>query len=217
MVRVHDVRLPATGGSYAVQVGTDLTGTLVDRLRTTDAWRRVAIVADETVASLHGGRLREALRATGRPVELVTFAAGEASKTRQTKEQLEDRLFGAGLGRDSVLVALGGGVTIDLAGFVAATYMRGLPFVAIPTSVLAMLDSSIGGKTGVDVPAGKNLVGAFHRPDLVLCDLLYLDTLPDVDLRHGMAEAIKHALIRSAPHLQDLETSADAVLARNRP
>ncbi len=129
--------------------------------------------------------------------KLLTIPAGEASKTRATWAQLTDDLLASGFGRDSAIIALGGGVVGDIAGFVAATYMRGVPFVQMPTSLLAMIDAAIGGKTGVDTPAGKNLVGAFHHPALVIVDPSALSTLPLTHVRNGLAEAIKHGVIAS--------------------
>jgi 3-dehydroquinate synthase len=145
---------------------------------------------------------------------VFTFPAGEASKTRATWADLTDRILAAGLGRDSGIVALGGGVTGDLAGFVAATYMRGIPVLQVPTSLLAMVDASIGGKTGVDVPAGKNLVGAFHQPAAVLIDPAALSTLPAREWRQGLAEVVKHALIADRSHFEQLERDREELAAR---
>jgi 3-dehydroquinate synthase len=130
--------------------------------------------------------------------------AGEAHKTRATWAELTDGLLAAGCGRDTVIVAVGGGVVGDVAGFVAATYLRGVPVVQVPTSLLAMIDAAIGGKTAVDVPAGKNLVGAFHPPALIAIDPPLLATLPARELRAGLAEAIKHGAIRDAAYLDAL-------------
>lgn len=205
--------LPARG--YPVVVGQGLLDPLGDFLEGQAGYHRLALVADDTVARLHAPPLASALEKRGHRVDLFSFPAGEAAKTRATKERLEDRLLAAGLGRDSLILALGGGVSLDLAGFLASTFMRGVPFVALPTSVLAVVDSSIGGKTGVDTPAGKNMIGAFHPPRAVFADLAYLNTLPVAEIRHGMAEAIKHGLIASAPHLEELEAHAGKILGRD--
>ncbi|MBA2668759.1 MAG: 3-dehydroquinate synthase, partial [Gemmatimonadetes bacterium] len=133
-------------------------------------------------------------------------------KTRAEWIRLSDEMLSARLGRDTVVLALGGGVTGDLAGFVAATYMRGLPLVQIPTSLLAMVDSSVGGKTGVDTEAGKNLIGAFHPPVLVAADIDLLSTLPAEHLRAGLAEAVKHGAITDAGYLAEVESAASALL-----
>jgi len=164
---------------------------------------RVALIADDTVAALHGERVRGAIGADA----LLTFPAGEASKTRTTWGALTDQLLARGYGRDTVLVALGGGVTGDLAGFVAATYLRGVPFVQVPTSLLAMIDAAIGGKCGVDTTAGKNLVGAIYHPGIVWIDPTFLDTLPLGPRREGLAEAIKHGVIADGAYLDWLETT----------
>ncbi|MEY4608300.1 MAG: hypothetical protein RL625_517 [Gemmatimonadota bacterium] len=159
---------------------------------------RVVLIADTTVAALHGERVRAALGAEA----LLTFPAGEATKTRATWAELTDQLLARGCGRDTVLVALGGGVTGDLAGFVAATYLRGVPFVQCPTSLLAMIDAAIGGKCGVDTAAGKNLVGALYHPGIVWIDPTFLDTLPLAQRREGLAEAIKHGVIADGAYLE---------------
>jgi 3-dehydroquinate synthase len=165
---------------------------------------RYALISDSHVAKLHGEPLAAALRGAGLPAELFTFPAGEWNKTRETWTALCDRLLAAQVGRDGAVIAVGGGVTGDVAGFVAATYHRGIPWVQVPTTLLAMIDSSIGGKTGVDTAQGKNLLGAFHQPRLVLADLDTLATLPAPQLAAGMAEAIKHAAIADADYFAAL-------------
>jgi 3-dehydroquinate synthase len=159
---------------------------------------RYAIITDSNVGPLHAARLRAALGDARTTV--LTIPAGEANKTRAIWASLTDELLGAGFGRDSTIVALGGGVVGDLAGFVAATFMRGVPYIQIPTSLLAMIDASVGGKTGVDTAAGKNLVGAFHQPAAVIADISLLETLPRDHLRAGFAEAIKHGVIADAAY-----------------
>jgi 3-dehydroquinate synthase len=146
-------------------------------------------------------------------VETLTIPAGEANKTRESWARLTDQLLANGFGRDSTVIALGGGVVGDLAGFVAATFMRGVPFVQIPTTLLAMIDASIGGKTGVDTPAGKNLVGAFHPPKAVFSDPQVLATLSLNEIRSGFAEAIKHGVIADAPYLDAVAGRAPEMLA----
>lgn len=173
---------------------------------------RYAVVADETVAALYGGRVCERLRAAGLDAELFTFPPGERSKTRETWARLTDAMLAREFGRDSAVIAVGGGVTGDLAGFVAATYMRGLPLIQVPTSLVAMIDASVGGKTGVDAPAGKNLVGAFHAPRLVLVDPLVLTTLPRRERAQGLAEAVKHGAIRDFTHFESMEAAAASLL-----
>ncbi len=169
---------------------------------------RPIVIADATVAPLHAAPIAAALDA-----ELLTFAAGEASKTRQQWAALTDELLARQLGRDTVVVAVGGGVCGDLAGFVAATYLRGVPVVQVPTSLVAMIDASIGGKTGVDTRHGKNLVGAFHQPAAVVIDPLALHTLPDAHRRAGMAEAIKHGVIADEGYFHWIAAHGAALLA----
>jgi 3-dehydroquinate synthase len=159
---------------------------------------RYAIVTDSNVGPLYAARVSEALDRSR--TDVFTIPAGEAHKTRETWGRLTDDLLARGFGRDTTIVALGGGVVGDLAGFVAATFMRGVPYVQMPTSLLAMIDASIGGKTGVDTAAGKNLVGAFHQPAVVLADPALLGSLPPEHLRAGLAEAIKHGVIADAEY-----------------
>ena len=146
---------------------------------------------------------------------MLTFASGERSKTRETKARLEDRLVAWGVGRDSVIVALGGGVTGDLAGFLAATWHRGVPVVSVPTTLLAMVDAALGGKTAVDLPGGKNLVGAFHQPVALWADLDVLRSLPAKTYREGLAEAVKTAAACDAGLFRRLEADVDALLRRD--
>jgi 3-dehydroquinate synthase len=167
--------------------------------RTVAPAHRYAIISDETVAPLYADRVRRTL---GEAV-LATIPAGEQFKTREHWADLSDALLAAGCGRDAVVIALGGGVVGDVAGFVAATFMRGIPFIQVPTTLLAMVDASVGGKTGVDTPHGKNLIGAFHQPRAVIIDPLVLESLPDAQRRAGLAEVVKHGAIADASHLAD--------------
>jgi 3-dehydroquinate synthase len=177
--------------------------------------RRWAILTDTTVRDLWGGAALASFESAGLEAQTVAFEPGEASKSRATWAALTDRLIELGYGRDSGIVALGGGVAGDLAGFVAATWMRGVPLVQAPTTLLAMVDASVGGKTGLDVPAGKNLVGAFKWPAVVVVDPTVLRTLPDDVYRAGFAEAVKHAAVADADHLAWLEAQAGALLRRD--
>jgi 3-dehydroquinate synthase len=148
-------------------------------------------------------------------VETISFPSGERSKTRERWSQLTDELLRRGFGRDSGIVVLGGGVAGDLAGFVAATYMRGVPYIQVPTTLLAMLDASVGGKTGVDTEHGKNLIGAFHPPAAVVADPRALATLPERDYRAGLAEAVKHGLVADRDYFEWMEREAPRLLARD--
>ena len=161
-----------------------------------------AVITDENVGAVAGSRVVESIRhvAPGARVLLQAIPAGEREKTRETWIRLTDWLLAERCGRDTTVIALGGGVVGDLAGFVAATFMRGVPVVQVPTSLLAMVDASVGGKTGVDTPSGKNLVGAFHQPAAVVVDPTVLQTLPPEQLRAGFAEVVKHGVIADAAY-----------------
>ena len=192
--------ISVSGGSFAaydVVVGRGLLAEAGARIAPL-ARGRTVIISDETVAAIHGPALQASLAAAGVKSEIVAVPAGEASKSFAELERLMDRLLVAGLDRKDVVVALGGGVVGDLAGLAAALYMRGIDFVQVPTTLLAQVDSSVGGKTAIDTPRGKNLVGAFHQPRLVLADIDVLATLPAVQLRSGWAEVLKHGLICDA-------------------
>ena len=176
---------------------------------------RYAVISDSNVSPLYAGRVTRRLEDSGQSVLVCTIPAGEEHKTRQSWAELTDRLLDARFGRDSAIIALGGGVVCDIAGFVAATYMRGVPVVHIPTTLLAMIDASIGGKTGVDTIRGKNLVGAFHQPAAVVVDPDVLSTLPVEDLRSGMAEALKHGAIADAEYFDFTSTAACHIIVRD--
>lgn len=199
---------------YPIHIGAGLMqhlGTLVQE-RLPKA-RRALIITDTNVGPRYGGAAREALESVGITVTKAMVPAGEVSKTLAQAYSLFTSCVKAELERSSVIIALGGGVVGDLAGFVAATYMRGIPFVQVPTTLLAQVDSSIGGKTGVDLPEGKNLVGAFHQPSMVVADLQTLTTLPKREVSAGMAEVVKHGFIRDEEFLKYLEVHAGDVLA----
>ena len=163
------------------------------------------IITDENVGGLYAKTAKRSLEAAGFSAALETLPAGEQTKCGEQVFKLYSRCVEAGLDRKSFIVALGGGVMGDLAGYVAATYLRGIPFVQVPTSLLAMVDSSLGGKTGVNLPEGKNLVGAFYQPELVLADLETLRTLPQREYRAGLAEVVKYGIIYDAPFFALLE------------
>jgi 3-dehydroquinate synthase len=175
---------------------------------------RYAIIADANVGPLYAARARSSL-GEGR-AKIYTIAAGEEHKTRETWAALTDAMLADGIGRDGAVIALGGGVVGDVAGFVAATYMRGIPFIQVPTTLLAMIDASVGGKTGVDTPSGKNLVGAFHQPSAVIADPDVLRTLSPAHLRAGLAEAIKHGVIADATYFDDVAESAPEIVGGTR-
>lgn len=173
-----------------------------------------AVISDSTVGPRYAEAVAGALDPLAR-TRLFTFPSGEEHKTRETWGTLVDQLLDAGVGRDGAVVAVGGGVVGDLAGFVAATYLRGIPYVQIPTTLLAMIDSSIGGKTGIDTAVGKNLIGAFHQPAVVIADVATLDSLPEKHLSAGIAEAVKHGAIADADYATRVAEGAGEIRARN--
>ena len=202
--------------SYDVVVGHDLLPQLpADLLKYVPASVYV-VITDDTVDDLYGEAIDAAfVTVLEEPADarMIKFAIppGEGSKTRATKEQIEDWMLANGCDRSACVVAIGGGVVGDMAGFVAATFMRGIRYVHVPTTLLAMVDSSVGGKTGVDTPAGKNLVGAFHRPQRVYTDLSFLQTLPEREFNNGMAEVIKAGAIFNDKLFEFLEHNQQKV------
>jgi len=206
---VPDFTVAHALGAYTVTVRAGVLDELPARVEALWPGRPVAVITDETVGALLADRL-----AAGRWALTLSVPPGESSKTRGRWEALTDALFAAGLTRNAAIVALGGGMVGDLAGFVAATYARGIPFLQVPTTLLAMVDSSVGGKTGVDTPLGKNLVGAFHPPAAVLADPLLLQSLPPRHLRCGLAEMAKHGLIADEEYWTELGTHAGQLQAR---
>jgi len=178
--------------------------------------RAVAVVTDTVVAPLYLARVERALAAAGARPVAITVEAGEQAKRWEVVDRVVDALLAARIGRDAVLVALGGGVVGDLAGFTAAVYQRGIPYLQVPTTLLAQVDSSVGGKTAINHARGKNMIGAFHQPLAVIADVAALDTLPERELAAGLAEVIKHALILDADFTAWLEANIERLLARER-
>lgn len=197
------------GGSYEVVVAHGALDHLPERLHRASLRGAAWVISDDQVFPRYAPALIERLRAAGYNAHGYAVPAGEPSKDLAMAARLYDWLIGNGVERRDVVLALGGGVVGDLAGFVAATVLRGIALVHLPTTLLAMVDSAIGGKTGVNHPLGKNLIGAFHQPRLVLADTATLATLPPRELRAGWAEVIKHAVIRDADLFADLEASTD--------
>jgi len=215
---VVTIRVPITerrDASYDIVIGRGLLGEVAALVAAACPAARYAVITDSHVATLYGQHVVARLQDGSLPAQLFEFPAGEWNKTRDTWATLCDKLLAAQFGRDAAVIALGGGVVGDVAGFVAATYLRGIPYVQVPTTLLATIDSSIGGKTGVDVPAGKNLVGAFHQPRLVVADLDVLGSLPPVQLAAGMAEAVKHGVIADAEYFAFLEREHQAVAVKD--
>jgi len=175
-----------------------------------------ALVTNPVVAALYGDRVRKSLADAGNQVTLIEIPDGEEFKNSATLNSVYDELIDAGLDRNSFIVALGGGVVGDLAGFAAATYLRGIPFVQVPTTLLAQVDSSVGGKTAIDHPRGKNLIGAFYQPRLVLIDTETLATLPVREFRAGLAEVAKYGITLDREFFEFLEQNSDAILKKER-
>jgi 3-dehydroquinate synthase len=206
------VQAGGRSGGYPIRVRNGIRRSLPHLIPGHVKAHRYAVIADERVAELYGREITEGLDKGGKKAHLFTFPPGEASKTREEWARLTDAMLQARFGRDSAVVAVGGGVTGDLAGFVAATFMRGIPFVQVPTSLVSMIDSSVGGKTGVDVPGGKNLVGAFHPPRLVVVDPEVAVTLSPEERAQGLAEAVKHGAILDPVYLADLGSDIPCVM-----
>ena len=196
-------------GLYRAVIGPGVLRRLGELIREAAPAHRYVIITDEHVGPLYAEVVRSAVGASN--THLLAIQPGEAEKTRETWARLTDRMLEIGLARDTVVLALGGGVIGDLAGFVAATYMRGVPIVQLPTSLLAMIDASVGGKTGVDTAVGKNLVGAFHPPAIVVADTDVLRTLPVRHLRAGLAEAIKHGVVANERHFEAVVERAPSI------
>lgn len=177
---------------------------------------RAVIITNTTVAPLYLSRLQEALEKAGVAVTSIVLPDGEAYKNAETLNHIYDQLLENHVERKTTLIALGGGVIGDITGFAAASYLRGVPFIQAPTTLLAQVDSSVGGKTGINHPLGKNMIGAFYQPQLVLADTSTLDTLPDPELSSGLAEVIKYGLIRDPEFFAWLEENIELLLARDR-
>jgi shikimate kinase / 3-dehydroquinate synthase len=197
-MRLGRFHVSGMGGGYDVLIGSGALDALGVQLQVRNLKGPVALISDDQVGEQYAPRAISSLEKAGYEVQPILLPVGEQSKTLESLSYLWEAFLQAGLERSSSVVALGGGVVGDIAGFAAATYLRGIPWVAVPTSLLAMVDASLGGKTGVDLPQGKNLVGAFHPPALVLSDPEVLETLPEAELRSGMAEIVKAGVIGDA-------------------
>ncbi len=212
---MRSVKVQLAERSYRIRIGTGVLKRLGVECRKLGLGNRCAIITDTNVARRFGSAARHSLKAEGFEPIFVTVPAGEPAKSLGVVQRCYDQLADQRLERKSFIVALGGGVVGDLAGFVAATYLRGISFVQVPTTLLAQVDSSVGGKVGVNLKAGKNLVGAFYQPRTVLCDLETLATLPQREFRAGLAEVIKYGIIYDARLFVRLERELDQLLARD--
>lgn len=212
----HRLTVRTGSASYDVVVGDGLLRRAGALLAPVLPQKRVVVISDTTVAALHGPALMEGFAATGFQTEMLTVAPGEASKSLATYSELAERVLATGVERRTAIVALGGGVVGDLAGFVAATTLRGLPFVQVPTTLLAQVDSGVGGKTGINTSRGKNLLGAFHQPRMVIADTATLATLAPRELRAGYAEIVKAGLIGDEAFFDWCEAHGAAVVGDDR-
>ena len=208
------VKVPLGNRSYDIKIGKGLLARLGRECARLGLARRCTIISDRNVAPRYGKAAQEALAKAGFAAGLITIPAGETAKSIKVLESCYNQLAAQRLERKSFIVALGGGVVGDLAGFVAVTYLRGVPFVQVPTTLLAQVDSSVGGKVGMNLKAGKNLVGAFYQPRLVLCDLATLASLPMREYRSGLAEVIKYGIIYDARLFARLERELPKLLRR---
>ncbi|MBM9615390.1 3-dehydroquinate synthase [Desulfobulbus rhabdoformis] len=199
--------------SYPICIGSKVLAQIGPALQDKQVGKRYAIISDDQVAALYGEALLHSLTKAGLACELITFPHGEASKNLATIGQLASALAEQGFDRKDALIALGGGVTGDITGFLAAIYMRGIPFVQVPTTLLAQVDSSVGGKTGVDIPQGKNLIGCFYQPQAVFIDTDVLSTLPREEFLGGMAEVIKYGASIDAEFFTWLGENRPSILA----
>ena len=210
-----EVKVDVPGRAYSAWIGAGILERAGEFLPLPERVDIAMLVADEQAAQYHGERAAAGLEATCVRVERETVAGGERAKTMAQAEEILRHLATAGAHRNDLLAALGGGATGDLAGYIAGTYHRGMPFVQFPTTLLAMVDASIGGKTGVNLPEGKNLVGVFHQPIGVVSDVTTLSTLPSEEYASGMAEVVKHGLIADAGILDVIVRERDAIDARD--
>ena len=211
---MSEVKVNLGERSYVIRMGSGILRGLGQTLRSVAEPPEVAVVSNPTVAGYYAETVLTSLREAGFHAELILVAAGERYKTLESVRRIYNALLAQKMDRKGIIVALGGGVIGDMAGFAAATYMRGIDFIQVPTTLLAQVDASVGGKTGVDLPQGKNLVGAFHQPRAVLIDLSTLKTLPVRELRSGLAEVAKHGIIYDQELFDMLYSNASGLLAR---
>lgn len=209
---MRKVNVALGDSSYEILIGENLTAQLQSFIAGAGFSRQALVIADENVSALYGKKIVADLRAAGLQAELFVVQAGEGSKSLLIAEKIYTKAIELGLDRKSAIFALGGGVVGDLAGFIAATYLRGVPFIQLPTSLLAQVDSSVGGKVAVNHPLGKNLIGAFYQPKAVFIDLAMLNTLPEREIYTGLAEIIKYGIIYDKAFFAYLQSHVDEIL-----
>jgi len=199
---------------YKIFVGSSILGKLKDFITQNHAGKKIAIIIGENTNKLYGSKISNGLKELN-PL-FITVPSGEPSKSRGMKERIEDKLLDNKFGRDSLIIAIGGGVIGDLAGFVASTFNRGIPIIHVPTTMLAMVDSSIGGKTAINTKHGKNLIGTTYQPTAVFADMDFLETLSDEEFTNGLAEVIKMSIIKDKNLFESLEKNHEKILARDK-
>jgi 3-dehydroquinate synthase len=211
----QNVRVELSQRSYDIEIGPGSLANLGEFVQSRQKFSRAILVSDSHVAPLYAAAASRSLESAGLKHSLLTVPAGEASKSIACLSQLWDEMLSTGADRKTVVVALGGGVVGDLAGFLAASFARGVPFVQVPTTLLAQVDSSVGGKVGINLPAAKNMVGAFWQPIGVLVDTDTLNTLPEREYRAGLAEVVKYGIILDEPFFAYLEANIAGIQTRN--
>lgn len=215
-MRVETLRVPLGERSYNIYGGSGILGSIGTICRDLGLGKVAAVVTNTTVGPLYYGPVADSLAAGGFSPLMVEIPDGEEFKTSETLNRIYDLLIEGGVTRDSFIVALGGGVVGDMAGFAAATYLRGIPFVQVPTTLLAQVDSSVGGKTGINHPRGKNLIGAFYQPRAVIMDVETLGTLPGREYVAGLAEVVKYGMVLDRELFGELERNVEPLLSRDR-
>jgi len=208
-----NTRIKMKDKEYPIFVGSSLLNELTDFIKENHNGKKAAVVIGENANKFHGKKIQAALKELN-PL-FIPVPSGESSKSREMKEKIEDKLLDNKFGRDSLIIAVGGGVIGDLAGFAASTFNRGIPIIHVPTTLLAMVDSSIGGKTGINTKHGKNLIGTAHQPNAVFADMDFLETLSDEEFTNGLAEVIKMSIIKDKNLFDSLEKNHNKILSRD--
>ena len=209
-----NAKIKSKDKEYKILVGSNILGKLADFVKQNHNGKKVAVIIDENTNKLHKDKINSALKELN-PL-FITVPSGESSKSKEMKEKIENKLLDNKFGRDSLIIAIGGGVIGDLSGFVASTFNRGIPIIHVPTTLLAMADSSIGGKTGINTKHGKNLIGTTYQPNAVFADMDFLRTLSDDEFRNGLAEVIKMSIIMDKNLFVSLEKNHKKILARDK-
>lgn len=204
-----------SSSSYEIRIGKDILDRMILLIAKNHKAGRYAVITDDCVGDLYGKKILAALKDIGLNASLIDFPAGEASKNIHTVMDIAGKLMELGADRETCLIALGGGVVGDIAGFVASIFMRSVPCIQIPTTLVAQVDSSIGGKTGVDLPHGKNLLGTFYQPAAVFANLSFLNTLPEKEFKNGLAEVIKYGIIDDEKMFRHLEDNIDGIKSKD--